>query len=306
MEALFIVNPRSADGTTGSQWARLERMITREGLKGEARFTEGPGHATALVRTALAEGHRLIVAVGGDGTVNEVVNGFFSPTGDALAPDAELGLLCRGTGCDFIKSLGIPKREDLALQRIRQGSSRPIDLGRADFRDAAGRETLRYFDNIAEAGLGGAVAGRANRSSKALGGFASFLVSTLATVATHRSQPMTVQWDDEAPLTLTALNVVVGNGRYFGGGMHILPQAELDDGLFDVLLMGDLGRGELVRNLAKVYTGKHLTHPKVRHLRARRVKITSTEPVLLDLDGEQPGLAPVTFTLQPAALRVRR
>lgn len=306
MDALFIVNPRSADGTTGSQWARLEAMITREGLRGEARFTEGPGHATELVRSALAEGQRLIIAVGGDGTVNEVVNGFFSPQGASLAIDAELGLICRGTGCDFIKSLGIPKREDLAAKRIYHGSSQVIDLGRADFRDAEGRQTSRFFGNIAEAGLGGAVAARANRRSKALGGFASFLMSTLATVATHQPQPMTVQFDDAPPETLKALNLVVGNGRYFGGGMHILPGAQLDDGFFDVLLMGDLGRGELMRNLAKVYLGKHLSHPGLRHLRARRVQVSSSEPLLLDLDGEQPGVAPATFTIQPAALRVRR
>jgi YegS/Rv2252/BmrU family lipid kinase len=305
MEALFIVNPRSADGTTGSQWPRLERMIAREGLRGAVRFTEGPGHATQLTREGLTAGHRLIVTVGGDGTINETVNGFFDMEGNPLAPEAELGLIGRGTGCDFIKSLGIPKREDLAVRRILGGSPQAIDLGRVTFHDAAGRERMRYFGNIAEVGLGGAVVERVNRASKRFGGFASFLMSTLATIATYQNRPMTLQIDDASPETLVAVNLVVGNGCYFGGGMRILPGAELDDGWLDVLIMGDLARLELFGNLAKVYRGTHLTHPKVRHLRARRLCVTSPEPLLLDVDGEQPGQVPATFTLQPAALRLR-
>jgi YegS/Rv2252/BmrU family lipid kinase len=272
---------------------------------GRPHFTEGPGHATELVREGLAAGHRLIVVVGGDGTLNEAVNGFFDADGTPINPAAELGVICRGTGCDFIKSLGIPKREDLALQRILSGSSRAIDVGRVQFHDASGQEHGRYFLNIAEAGLGGAVVERVNRSSKRLGGFASFLLNTLATFATYRNGPMTVQIDGAPPETLQAANLVVGNGRYFGGGMCILPEAELDDGIFDVLIMGDLNRFELFTNIARVYRGSHLSHPKIRHMRARQIRVEGRAPLLLDVDGEQPGLAPATFTILPSALRVR-
>lgn len=305
MEAYLVVNPRSADGTTGRQWPRLARLIESAGLQAEVRFTEGPAHATELVRAGLVGGRRLVVVVGGDGTINEAVNGFFSAEGEALAPEAELGILSRGTGCDFIKSLGIPKREDHALSRIVKGTSRRIDLGRVAFRDASGEERFRYFCNIAEAGLGGAVVARVNRSSKRFGGFTSFLMSTLATFVTYRNTAMTVQFDDGPPETLRAANLVVGNGRYFGGGMCILPEAELDDGLFDVLLMGDLNRFELFSNIARVYRGSHLTHAKLRLFRARRLSIDAPEALLLDVDGEQPGLSPATFTIQPGALRIR-
>lgn len=280
-------------------------MLEAAGLQAEAHFTEGPGHATRLVAEGIRAGHRFIVAVGGDGTLNEAVNGFFDPEGQAIAPDAELGVLCRGTGCDFIKSMGIPRSEELAIQRLVSGVSRPIDVGRVQFQSASGQESIRYFLNIAEAGLGGAVVARVERTSKRLGGFASFLMGTLATFAAYRNRPMTLRFDDGPAETLVAANLVVGNGRYFGGGMCILPEAELDDGFFDVLLMGDFTRRELFGNIAKVYRGRHLTHPKVRHLRARKITVSSPEPLLLDVDGEQPGLGPATFTLLPRAIRVR-
>ncbi len=305
VNAFFVVNPRSADGTTGTHWPRLSRLIEKAGLRGEVRFTEGPDHATQLVREALAVGHRLVVAVGGDGTVNEVINGFFDPMGSAVNAEAELGLLGRGTGCDFIRSLGIPKREDLALARIAAGSSRTIDVGCVTYVDGSGAERIRYFGNIAEAGLGGAVVERVNRSSKRFGGFATFLMGTLVTLATYESSAITLQIDEQEPESLVASNLIVGNGRYFGGGMCILPTAELEDGYFDVLIMGDLSRLERFSNIAKVYRGTHLAHRKLRHLRARRVRVESALPLRLDIDGEQPGFTPATFTIRPAALRIR-
>ena len=305
MDAYLVVNPRSADGTTGAHWPRFARMLEEAGLHAQAHFTEGPGHATDLVREGLRAGQKHIVIVGGDGSINEAVNGFFAPDGTAWNPEAELGILCRGTGCDYIKSLGLPKREDLAIQRLLKGSVRTVDIGRVEFRDAAGEARQRYFCNIAEAGLGGAVVDRVNRSSKRLGGFASFLLSTLSTFVTYRNPRMTIQVDDMPPETLLASNLIVGIGGCFGGGMRILPEAELDDGRFDVLVMGDLSRVELFTNIARVYRGSHLTPPKIRHGRARRVTVTSPEPLLLDVDGEQPGLAPATFTIVPGALRVR-
>lgn len=305
MDAYLVVNPRSADGTTGAQWPRFARMLEQAGLHGEAHFTEGPGHATDLVREGLRAGHRRIVIVGGDGSINEAVNGFFEPDGTPLHPEAELGILCRGTGCDYIKSLGLPKREDLAVQRLLKASVRTVDVGRVQFRDEAGNTRQRHFCNIAEAGLGGAVVDRVNRSSKRLGGFATFLLSTLSTFVTYRNPRMTIQVDDLPPETLVASNLIVGVGSTFGGGMRILPEAQLDDGLFDVLIMGDLSRVELFANIARVYRGSHLTHPKIRHGRAKRVTVTSSEPLLLDVDGEQPGLAPATFTIVPGALKVR-
>lgn len=305
MDAFLIVNPRSADGTTGTQWPRFARMFEHAGIHAETRFTEGPRHATELVREGLRAGHRLIVIVGGDGSINEAVNGFFEPDGTPIAPEAELGIVCRGTGCDYIKSHGIPKREDEAIAVLKRGRSRAVDVGSIRFQDASGLQRQRFFCNIAEAGLGGAVVERVNQRSKRLGGFASFLLSTLTTFTTYRNSPMTVSFDGGPPETLVAADLVVGIGSYFGGGMRVLPDARLDDGLFDVLVMGDFDRSEFFSNIWRVYRGTHLTHPKIRHLRAQTVTVDSPAPLLLEVDGELAGVAPATFTLLPGALRVR-
>ena len=305
VEALLVVNPRSADGTTGTQWPRFARMFDHAGIQAETRFTEGPRHATELVRDGLRAGHRLIVIVGGDGSINEAVNGFYEPDGTAIAPDAELGIVCRGTGCDYIKSHGIPKREDEAIALLTRDRRRTVDVGSLRFQDASGSQRQRLFCNIAEAGLGGAVVQRVNQRSKRLGGFASFLLSTLTTFTTYRNTPMTLSFDGGPPETLVAADLVVGIGSYFGGGMRVLPDARLDDGLFDVLVMGDFDRSEFFTNIWRVYRGTHLTHPKIRHLRARTVTVDSPEPLLLEVDGELAGVAPATFSLLPGALSLR-
>ncbi len=291
---LFIVNPRAGGGKARSFLP----------LGGEIRFTDGPGHATELARDGLKEGRSLIVAVGGDGTLNEVVNGFFEGN-RPLNPSAELGVVGIGTGCDTIKSFRIPKDPRKAFRLLDDFEARSIDLCRVGFRDHHGEEALRYFINIAEAGLGGAVVFSTNKSTKKLGGFLTFFLGTLQAILHHRNATLELQVDGDLPRALVAANIVVGNGKYFGGGMKILPRAEFDDQLLEVLVMGDLSRLELLANLGGVYFGTHLKHPLVECFRASRVKISSTRPLLLDVDGEQPGTTPADFEILPKALKVR-
>jgi YegS/Rv2252/BmrU family lipid kinase len=301
--AIAIVNPRSADGSTAKLWPSLARTAAELGMEIETRMTERLGHAAELTCQALREGASRILAVGGDGTVNEVVNGFFD--GEvSINPEAELGVLCRGTGCDFIKTLEIPKADLGGLQRVAAGRSEKVDVGRVRYVNARGGEEMRYFINIAEAGLGGEVCSRANTMSKAAGGFMTFLAATLKAMATYRNQPAEVVIDGKYVRNLRLNNVVVANGRYFGGGMKIMPHADLSDGKFDVLVMGDFTRAELVANVAKVYSGKHLGHPKVELFQAERVRITSVRRLALDLDGESPGTTPAEFEIVPGAIRI--
>lgn len=299
--AVFVVNPCSAGGATRSRWPALEAYLRDRGLSGETRYTTGPDDARRLTAEALASGARLVVAVGGDGTINEVVNGFFAP---GVPEDAELGILPCGTGGDLIRTLGISRNPYRAAEGLIGGRARRLDVGRARFRDE-GREVERYFINIAEAGLGGAVVDRVNHTSKALGGFVSFLAGTLVTFATYEPGVVTLTVDDQPPRTLRAWNVVVGNGRYFGGGMHILPDARPDDGLFDVMVVGDVPRSALFRNVVAIYRGTHLKQRGVEHFRARTLTVEAPDPLLLDLDGEQPGTSRATFELVPEALSVR-
>lgn len=298
--AVFVVNPRSANGATGARWPALEAYMRDQGLAGETRYTTGPEDARLLTAEALRAGARLVVAVGGDGTINEVVNGFM----DVGRADAELGILPCGTGGDLIRTLGIARNPYRAAEHLLKGAPRRLDVGRARFM-AGETQVERAFLNIAEAGLGGSVVDRVNHTTKALGGFVSFLAGTLATFASYEPCEITLTVDDQAPRRLRAWNVVVGNGRYFGGGMRILPEAEPDDALFDVMVVGDVPRTALFANVVAIYRGTHLRQAGVEHFRARRVKVESERPLLLDLDGEQPGTGPVTFELAPGALCVR-
>jgi len=300
---LAVVNPASANGTTGRAWPSISRRLEEAGIAHQAELTGAPGEATAITRQALAGGFETILSVGGDGTVNEVVNGFFDGE-RRLGEGVRLGLICRGTGCDFIRTLGIPKDEDKAVQRLTAGRTRRVDVGRVRFTAHDGGEVSRHFINIGDLGLGGETVARVNRTTKVFGGFVSFLWGTLATMATYHNKDVELVVDGGEPLRGRVNSVVVANGRFFGGGMEIAPEAAMDDGLFDVVVLGDIGRLELVRNIGKVYRGAHLDHPKISLTRGREVVVRSTDVLLLDLDGEQPGRGDAVFTVLPACLDI--
>jgi YegS/Rv2252/BmrU family lipid kinase len=296
-----IVNPAAQNGSAGRRWPRLAERARGLGLELEPVFTEAPGHATVLARAAADDGRELVAALGGDGTVNEVVNGL----AEAGVDGPELAILPLGTGRDTIRTYGIPKRAEHALELLRRGRTRTIDLGRATFQATTGGEGSRFYVNIGSCGLTGAVAARAERTSKRLGGTPSFLYATVTTFAAWRNIPFSVQVDDGPPLELVANNVICANGRAFGGGINICPQAEPDDGLLDVLVWGDVGKLDLALNLPRLYRGTHLGHSKVTVLRARRVRVEPSRPLPLELDGELPGTTPATFEVVPGALRLR-
>ena len=230
--------------------------------------------------------------------MNEVANGIAGEQG------VELAVIARGTGWDFVRTYGIPRGVDEAVEVALTGAPRAIDLGRAWFRARAGHQAEAYFANIASAGMSGAIAQRANETTKALGGKISYLWATLAVFARWSASEIRVSVDQEIRGGRMH-DVVVANGRYFGGGMMICPEASPEDGLFDVLLIGDLTKRDLLQTLPKTYAGRHLPHPKAELLRGAVVTVEADEPLPIELDGEQPGTTPVRFEIVPRALRVR-
>ncbi|MGH3024734.1 MAG: diacylglycerol/lipid kinase family protein, partial [Gaiellaceae bacterium] len=264
-------------------------------------FSERPGHAAELARQAASEGARLVVAVGGDGTVNEIANGLLAAGGEE---PPELAVIPRGTGTDFVRHFRIPRDLDRAVAAALSGGVRTIDAGRVTYRAWSGEDVSAHFVNSASAGMSGAVAQRANASSKALGGKASFLWATLAVFARWHASELEVEVDEERRSGLM-YDAIVANCRYLGGGMAMCPEAEPDDGLLDVLLIGDITRRDLALTLPKVYRGTHLPHPKAEALRGRRVAVDGATPLPVELDGEQPGTTPAVFEIVPAALRLR-
>jgi len=298
LRTVFLVNPASDNGATGRRWPEIANRAATAGLTGEALLSERPGELTELARRAADEGGQLLVVVGGDGTVNEVVNGLAGREGP------ELAVIPRGTGRDFVRTYGIPHKLDDALRTVRDGRTREIDVGRARFRSWQGEPAEWYFANIASAGMSGAIAKRANETSKALGGKVSYFWATFAVFSRWRTSELTVTVGAETRRARMH-DVVVANGRYFGGGMMICPEAEPDDGVFDVLLIGNLTKRDLLLTLPKTYRGKHLPHPKAELLRGPAVEIEAAEPLPVELDGEQPGTTPARFEIIPRALRLR-
>ena len=295
---VFLVNPASENGATGRRWPEIANRAAAAGLVGQTLLSERPGQLSELARQAVESDAELLVAVGGDGTVNEIANGIAGLDG------VELAVIPRGTGWDFVRTYRIPRRLDDAIRVARDGRAREIDLGRARYRAWSGGDADAYFANIASAGMSGAIAKRANETTKALGGKISYFWATLAVFARWRNAEVTVSVDGTTRRARMH-DVVVANGRYFGGGMMICPDAAPDDGVFDVLLIGDLTKRDLVLTLPKTYRGRHLPHPKAELLRGTEVEVDAPSPLPVELDGEQPGTTPARFEVVPRALRLR-
>jgi diacylglycerol kinase (ATP) len=296
-ETVFLVNPASANGKTGKRWPDIARAAHSAGLRGEAVFSDAPGQLGDLAREAADDGASLLVVVGGDGTVHEVVQGVAGLDG------VELALIPRGTGWDFARTHGIPKRPGAAARIATEGRARSFDLGRAYYAHD-GTEASAWFANMASVGMTGSVARKANSTTKALGAKTSYLLALGVVFARWQNVPLRVRVDAEERDALME-DAIIAVGRYLAGGMLIMPDAEPDDGLFDVLLIGDLTKTELVRVMPKIYRGTHLPHPKGEVLRGSTVEIEADEPLPIQLDGEQPGTTPVRFEIVPAAIRLR-
>ena len=296
-----IVNPRSANGATARAWPALAHKLENAIGSFETLFTDGPGAATRLARDALRGGASLVVSVGGDGTHNEVSNGFFDGA-TAVAPDATFGIIPAGTGGDFRRSFGWSADPREAIERLRTGARRRIDVGRLEFIATDGQPASRCFVNVASFGIGGLVDDKVNRSSKLLGGRLSFSLASLRALLEYRDQKVRLTLDGGAPEALCVTNVAMANGQFFGAGMWVAPEAKLDDGLFDVTIWQGFGLSDFLLRSRRIYDGTHVKFSGTRVLRARRVVAESDERVLLDVDGEQPGRLPATFELLPQAL----
>ena len=298
ISTVFLVNPASAAGGTGRRWPEIAHRAAALGLTGDAFLSERPGHLAELAREAVGNGATRLVVVGGDGSVNEVVNGLEG------ADDVELAIVPRGTGWDFARTFGIPRDLDDAVRVALEGHVREIDLGRVTYRTWSGEEAVAIFANVASAGISGAIAQRANDSSKALGGKVSYYWATLAVFLGWSTGEMRVMVDGEIRAG-KMIDVLACNGRYLGGGMMMCPDAEPDDGLFDVMVIGDVTKRDLLLVLPKTYRGKHLPHPRLEVLRGATVTVDADEPLPIELDGEQPGTTPARFEIVPSALRLR-
>ncbi|MFL5954375.1 MAG: diacylglycerol/lipid kinase family protein [Gaiellaceae bacterium] len=293
----FLVNPASDNGATGKRWPELAHRAARLGLAGETLFSERPGHLIELAASAVERGATLVVAVGGDGTLNEVVNGI-------VQRDVDLATIPLGTGMDFVRTYSIPTKFEDAVRVALDAAPRTIDAGRVRYRTWAGAEAVRWFANVGSVGMSGAVAQRANAMSKALGGKLTFFYALTRVFLEWENTEVTVKLDD-GERRGRMHDVIVANGVWHGGGMMLAPEARPDDGLFDVVLIGDVGKVDFLTTAPKIYKGKHVAHPKVEVVRSARVEVDASEHLPIEVEGEQVGTTPATFEVVPAALRLR-
>ena len=311
MSAFVVVNPHSGGGRTGRAWPEIRHALESVYPHMTSTLTNRRGEAASLVREALADGHSEIVAVGGDGTINEAVNGMFDLEGPRM-PEAVFGFVTSGTGGDFRKSFGIAAGHAAAIARLKEARPRPIDVGRVTCVTEGGGTAVRYFVNIASVGLSGVIVDAVNRAriAKLFGGQFAFAFHSALAMLTTRDRAIRLKVDRTCDEIATISTLAVANGQFFGGGMRVAPHAVPDDGLFDVIVMGGVPKRQALADMKAIYTGEHLNNPSVRSLRGAKVMAapvaeTGGRAVLVEVDGESAGQLPATFEILPRALNLR-
>ena len=303
MRTLAILNPRAGGGKVERHQVRIGEILSETVGEFAVRHTEAPGHASTLAREAILAGVERIVAVGGDGTVHEVVNGFFGPQGEPIGVGTVLAVLPTGTGGDFARSIGLGGFRLGSPHTL--GTERTIDVG-CIWVGGTGARGPQHFINIASAGSSGWIMRQVNASPSWLGAKGTYIWGTVRGLATYINQRVEIVVDGVGVGDAPVSTIAVANGAYFGGGMKIAPDAKLDDGMLSVVVVGDIGVGEFIRHSPQLYRGTHTTLPFISCYRGRRVELRplGARPIDLEADGEVVGCLPAVFELKPKAIRV--
>lgn len=304
MKPLCVVNPKSGGGKTEKIFPAIRSAIEASLGPVEIAMTERAKHGVDLAREGAEAGHPLVIAIGGDGTINEVVNGLMLAN-----KKAQLGVVGQGTGGDFRKSLEIEHRLDKYLDAIKKERTRRLDVGKMTSPDG----TTRYFMNILSAGMGGLVDQYVASASRALGGTAAYFLASVRALVNIKPGRLVCRLTLDGETReerLETLMLAVCNGRYFGSGMMVAPMAAVDDGTFEVVSMGAASKLGFAMTSKKIYTGEHLSLPGTKHFRCQKIEIALTnddakDVFLIDLDGEPLGGLPITIEMVPGALELR-
>lgn len=300
---MFVVNPVSGAGRTSRQWRHTERLLREKDYDFAVNFTRGAMHACEITRQALEQGYDHIIAVGGDGTINEVLNGFFVDE-QAVNSEAALSLLPMGTGSDFARILPVSNSTEYAERLLIGCREQLCDVIKVNFVSWEGISQIRYYINVADVGVGCETCIRVNRNNKAMGGFLSFLTCFLEVILTFKSPEFKIEVDGELFYQGKSSLIAVNNGKYFGGGVKIAPLAEIDDGRMDVTLMKDAGTLDFLLALPSAYKGNHLTNPKLMLTQGRQVRVSSSANAAIEMDGETPGFVDANFDILPAGIKL--
>lgn len=302
----IIVNPAAGHGAMGKQLKAWRNRLQEVFADASVQVTAGRGEAGTLARQAFERGCRTIIACGGNGTANEVADALLGTGADAETLP-ELALVPVGVGIDLARSLGLPRLTRDLMVLMKTGAPRTVDAGRVTYRDERGEEVSRHFINIASAGISAGIAASVNAIGRRtwLPGSAVYFLKSARAVIGHRFAHMTVQVDGSTISEGETALVAVANGRFFGSGMAIAPEARMDDGLFDVVIVRSATKMHLLDNFNRIYSGAHRNLPEVTIVKGRSVRIDSAAPAPFEIDGETPGMAPLAAEVVPKALRIR-
>ncbi|MEQ1603776.1 MAG: diacylglycerol kinase family protein [Pyrinomonadaceae bacterium] len=307
---LIIVNPKSASGATRDKWSLTASELRAHFGPFSVAFTKSQGDGVTIAHRSARDGRKFIIACGGDGTINEVANGIIQS-----GKDVELGVLPSGTGGDLRRTLGLPLSNREAAVALRDGETRWMDAGRVTFQDHDGETVSRYFLNISSVGLAASVIKRVKGSRifdwvpmVGVRGKANFAMSALQEVIGPDAATVRIRIDDGDEKTIQTLCLCIANSRFFGGGMMIAPDAKINDGLLDIINVGDMSTAKIILNAYSLYKGTHLSINEVKSTLAKKIEVSAVDPsheILLETDGEMPGKLPATYEVVPNAIRVR-
>ena len=306
---LVIVNPKSAGGSTKDNWAGIASDLRAHFGAYNVAFTKAAGDAAVLAKRGCESGRNFIIACGGDGTINEVANGILQS-----GIDVELGVMPSGTGGDFRRTLEIPQSPREAAAALRRGRTKLMDVGKVTFLDHNDETGSRYFLNVSSFGLAESI--KRVKSTKifdwlpfaTVRGRANFAVAMLQEFLGIDPLKIRVRIDDGEEKTLQTIQFSVANCRYLGGGIMIAPDAKINDGLLDVVNIGDISTAKIILNAYTLYRGTHNRLDEVQSTTARKIEVSVVNPskeILLETDGELPGKLPAVFEVVPNALRIR-
>jgi diacylglycerol kinase (ATP) len=307
---LLVVNPTSGGGATGRTFGAMKETIERALGPVDVAMTERSGHGIDLAREGAIAGHPLVIAVGGDGTFHEVVNGLMQAKQAKPGADgARIGVIAQGTGGDFRKTLGLEHRLDKYLDALKSGRERPLDVGKF----TGGGKTGHYFVNILSAGMGGLVDRYVADSSRMLGGSAAYFGASLKALINARLGNVKITVTNKGKSEthqVRSFMIAICNGMYFGGGMKVAPMAQLDDGVLEVVALGATSKLGFAMTSRGIYTGAHIGNNGTVHLRGEKIVLDlanddAKSVFLLDVDGEPMGGLPLTVEVVPKALVLR-
>ncbi|MFC2067163.1 diacylglycerol/lipid kinase family protein [Chloroflexota bacterium] len=301
--ARAIVNPAAGGHSIYREWPSLSKRLMGNGLLADYVYTEGVGHAMELAKAAADTDYKYIIAVGGDGTVSEVVNGILNSTG---SHDVVLGIVSAGTACSFARSVGIPIDPVGSCKPLTGQNIMSVDVGIVEYMNK-GQRLRRYFINEADVGFGATVVEASKVMPNYLGRKINYLPHVLGGIGSllsYKNKRIYLRVEDEAEYNCACWMLVVANGNYFGGGMCIAPDARPNDGLLDMIIFGDMSKSEMMKVWTMTYQGRHVNHNKVRLRKIKNLAVRCADKILVEADGELLGEGPVSFSVLPSALRI--